>query len=268
MKILVSCETMEYLSGSPLYNYTLAKELAKENEVHFQSMWRDNQLKRDLEAVGVKCLKNTDEVYDLAFVSQRAFGTPQANKVINIVHSEYDCETPTEGCDHYVAIRPSIKKHLIDEHGISEDQITVIYNGVDLERFKPAKKSERDYIKVVIPATIDPLRQKMFDYYASKASKDFRLFIFGNYFGARIQPSEFITVTNEIDDIEKEIADADIVAGILLGRVNLEARACDVLSYIHNPDNPEEYEPYYPHRWDFDDRHDIKKVAERLLCLS
>lgn len=268
MKIIIVCQTMTYLSGSPLYNYTLAKELVKENDVYLLSNWADNYLKKDLAANGVKCITETNDEYDLALVSQRNFPIPKAKKVINIVHSEYDYETPIiEGIDHWVAIRPSIKEHLIAEHGILEDKITVIYNGVDLERFKPREKTERDYVKVVIPATIDSLRQKFFNYYTSKANKDYRIFIIGKYFGAYIPKSEFISIQGETDEIEKEIADADIVAGILLGRVNLEARACNVISYIHNPDNPEEYEVYYPHRWDFEERHDIKKVAKQLLSL-
>ncbi len=266
-KILISCETMAYLSGSPLYNYTLAKELAKTHEVHFQSVWTDNFLKRDLEALGVKCVFSTQEEYDLALMSQRRFAKPNAKKIVNIVHSEYDCETPIEGCDHYVAIRPSIKEHLIKEHDIKDEDITVIYNGIDLERFKPKEKSERDYIKVVIPATIDPLRQKMFDYYTSRANKDFRVFIFGKQFGGVIPENEFVYVHEEVDDIENYIADADLVAGILLGRINLEARACDVPSVIHNPDNPDEMERYFPDRKEFEDKHDIKKVAQRLVCL-
>lgn len=267
MKILIVCETMRYLSGSPLYNYTLAKELVKSNEVYFQSDWADTFLKRDLEASSVKCISVSTEEYDLVLISQRRFVGQNAKKTINIVHSEYDCETPLGGVDHYVAIRPSIKEHLIKEHSIPEEKITVIYNGVDLDRFKPLEKTKRDYIKVVIPATIDNMRQKFFDYYTSKASKDFRIFLYGMNFGGKIPKNEFICESNEVNDIEKHIADADIVAGILLGRVNLEARACNVLSYIHNPNNPEEYEVFYPHRWDFEERHDIKKVAERLLSL-
>lgn len=258
---------MTYLSGSPLYNYTLAKELAKNHEVHFQSVWADNYLKSDLISCGVKCLETSEEVYDLALVSQRAFPKPKAIKLVNIVHSEYDCETPIPGCDHYVAIRPSIKEHLIAEHGIKEEDISVIYNGVDLERFKPIEKPARDYIKVVIPATIDSLRQKMFDYYSARANKDFRVFVFGKSFGANIPKSEFIKVQDETNEIEKDIAGADIVAGILLGRVNLEARACNVKSLIHNPDNPEEFEEYYPDRDEFEEKHDIKKVADKLLSL-
>ena len=268
MKILVVCETMRYLSGSPLYNYTLAKELAKDNDVSFQSDWAENKLKKDLESVGVKCITNTDEEYDLALISQRAFPIPKSKKVINIVHSEYDCETPImEGIDHWIAIRPSIKEHLIKEHGISEDKITVIYNGVDLERFKPREKTERDYIKVVIPATIDPLREKFLNYYTSKASKDFRVYLFGKHFGGKVNMNEYVYYQDEIYDIEKEIADADLVAGILLGRVNLEARACDVPSIIHNPENPEELEEYFPDRKEFENKHDIKKVVKQILCL-
>lgn len=265
MKIVVSCETMLYLSGSPLYNYTLAKELSKNHEVSLLSNWKENKLKSDLELAGVKCISSTNEEYDLALVSQRTINGINAKKVVNIVHSEYECENPMDNCDHYIAIRPSIKEHLIKEHGISEDKITVIYNGIDLDRFVPLKKSERDYIKVVIPATIDNLRQKLFDYLTSKASDKFRLFFYGNDYGGKIPRSEFITITPETNDIEKHIADADIVAGILLGRVNLEARACDVVSYIHNPDNPEEYEVYYPYRWDFEERHDIKNVVNKIL---
>lgn len=268
MKIIIVCQTMTYLSGSPLYNYTLAKELAKENDVSLLSSWANNKLKSDLEEIGVKCITEANEEYDLAIVSQRNFPVPKAKRVINIVHSEYDCETPiTEGIDHWVAIRPSIKEHLIKEHGLKDKDITVIYNGVDLERFKPINKSKRNFIKVVIPATIDPLRQRMFNYYTSRASKDFRIFIIGKDFGAYIPNNEFIIIKGETDEIEKEIADADIVAGILLGRVNLEARACDVISYIHNPENPEEYEVFYPHRWDFEERHDIKNVANKILSI-
>lgn len=256
---------MTYLSGSPLYNYTLAKELSKNHEVSVLSKWSDNKLKSDLIECGVKPITQPEGEYDLALVSQRDFRLPIAKKTINIVHSEYDCETPIMGLEHYVAIRPSIKEHLISQHGIPEEKITVIYNGVDLERFKPKKKEHRDFIKVVIPATIDPLRQKMFDYYVKHANDNFIVYVFGSYWGAKIPPNKNVIVSGETNNIEEHIADADIVAGILLGRVNLEARACDVVSYIHNPDNPEDYQVYYPHRWDFEEKHDIKKVAEQLL---
>ena len=264
MKIIIVCSTMEYLSGSPLYNYTLALELAKEHKVSVLSRWRYNSLQMDLEDAGVKCLDETNEHYDIALVSQRDMPLPSADKVINIIHSEYDCETPRENIEHYVAIRPSIKEHLVNEHNIPEDKITVIYNGIDLERFSPREKSERDYFKVVIPATRDSLRQKMFDYYVKKASKDYRVFIYGKNFGADIQ-GDYVYQYDEVANIEDFIGDADLVAGILLGRVNLEARAMDIKSVIHNPENPEDMYEYYPDRDEFDKNHDIKNVAKQLI---
>jgi glycosyltransferase involved in cell wall biosynthesis len=263
-KIYITCSTMEYLSGSPLYNYTLARELVRlGHDVTLKSVWSDNYLQRDLLSIGVK--QEPEGEYDLALISQNWTHRPPAKKTINIVHSEYECENPVQDLEHYVAIRPSIKEHLVKKHGIKPSKIKVIYNGVDLERFKPRPKPVRQYTKIVIPATIDHLRQKMFDYYANKASYDYQIHLYGKHFGANIPTHPHIHLHPETDNIEDAIGDADIVAGILLGRVNLEARAMNVLSYIHNPDKPEEYEAYYPHRWDFDDKHDIKKVAERLL---
>jgi len=263
MKIILVCSTMEYLSGSPLYHYALAKELVKEHKVSFLSKWASNHLQYDLEDLGVEILTEPKGHYDLAIVSQRDMPLPSADKTIHIVHSEYDCETPRENMEHYVAIRPSIKEHLIKEHNIPEEKIKVIYNGVDLELFSPKEKTKRDYFKVVIPATRDSLRQKMFDYYCAKASKDYRVFIYGKQFGAKIQ-GDYVYQFDEVSNIEEHIGDADLVAGILLGRVNLEARAMNVLSVIHNPDNPEDCYEYYPDRQDFEEMHDIKKVAKQL----
>lgn len=136
---------------------------------------------------------------------------------------------------------------------------------MDLERFKPVKQTKRDYFKVVIPATIDPLRQKMFNFYTSRVSESFQVFIYGKNFGAYLPSSPYIHIHDQVDDIENYIADADVVAGILLGRVNLEARACDVKSIIHNPDNPEDWNFYHPDRKDFENKHDIKKVSKQII---
>ncbi len=71
MKIIIVCQTMTYLSGSSLYNYTLAKELSKEHDVSVMSLWGKNYLRDDLEDLGVKCIRETNDEYDLAIVSQK-----------------------------------------------------------------------------------------------------------------------------------------------------------------------------------------------------
>ncbi len=270
-KVLLACQSMEDLTGSPLYNYTLAMELVKDYNVSMFSLWSNNYLKKDLLKVGVKIVDDTDSDYDLIIVSQGNLPTLKGRKfngkVINIVHSEYIYEAPLKDAYKWVAIRPSIKEHLIKNHNIPENKIEVIYNGINLDRFKPIKKSNRDYTKVVIPASIDNLRKKFFKYYTDKANKDFRVYIYGMDGGGKIKDKKYVYVKDQTSDIEKHIAEADIVAGILLGRVNLEARACDVLSYIHNPDKPEEYETFYPLREDFEERHNIKNVAKLIMNL-
>lgn len=80
MKILISCSTMTYLSGSPLYNYTLAMELAKEHDVSFCSVWVDNYLKKNLEKAGVKIREDINGDYDVALVSQQKFGRPNVRQ--------------------------------------------------------------------------------------------------------------------------------------------------------------------------------------------
>jgi glycosyltransferase involved in cell wall biosynthesis len=266
MKIILVCSTMEYLSGSPLYHYTLAKELAKEHEVSLLSRWAINKLQFDLEDAGVEILTEAKGEYDLAIVSQQDFPLPNAKKTIHVIHSEYDCETPRPRMEHYVAIRPSIKKHLVKEHHIPADKISIVYNGIDLERFAPVPKVKKDYFKIVIPATRDSLRQKMFNYYAKRASKDYRVYIYGRQFSANIK-GDYVYQFDEVDNIEEHMADADLVAGILLGRVNLEARAMNIKSIIHNPDDPEDFYEYYPDRKTFEEKHDIKRVAKQLCTL-
>lgn len=273
MKILIKCETMAYLSGSPLYNYELAMELSKEHDVYIYSNWnhptmwdRDNCqiMFTNLAMAGINIIDNLNDVYDLAIISQMKDDRVKAKRIINVVHSEYDCETPYYTADEWVAIRPSIKEHLEKYHNIPSNKIRVIYNGIDLERFKPTDVIDKK-CRVVIPCTLDPLREKFLNWYIDRASDDFNVELYGFDCGAKLHTSPFVTIHKPIFNIEKVMSGADLVAGILLGRVNLEARAMKILSRIHNPDNPDEYEEYYPPQREFEPLHDIKIIAKQII---
>lgn len=262
MRIAVTGKTMTYLSGQPMYCYEVARELRRRgHEVDMISTFGDNEIRWGLEEVGVRCLLLPEGIYDVAFLSEFDYGV-QAIIRVNIVHSEYDCETPIPNCDGYVAIRPSIKEHIIKEHDIPEKKIQVIYNGVDLTRFKPVKKPERDYKLMVAPCTLDPLREKFLNVLISLANKDKQLILLGDYHGARLIKSPYVEILPSRFDIEKEIQLADEVHGILLGRVNLEAYACGVDSYMWNPDTLfcEKFEPR-----NFKENHNIVNVVGKLL---
>lgn len=277
MKILIVCSTMTSISGSPMYNYTLALELQKMGHlVAVYSMWEDNELRNNLAAHGIMTFySEPQEDCDLIIISQKTkefiLDKINAKFVINVVHSEYECETPiiSEKVNHYVVIRPEIKDHLIAEHKIPEEKISVIYNGLDFERFNYGKRkiNNENYIKVVLPCTLDMLRKDFIEYYTKQANEKYRVFIYGTDYKNKIFTNEFCYIHEAVFDIENYIADADIVAGILLGRVNLEARAMGIISYIHNPADPFDYKVYYPKSEVFFERHDIKNVAKKIIDL-
>jgi hypothetical protein len=96
--------------------------------------------------------------------------------------------------------------------------------------------------------------------------------IVGDYHQAQLPRSPFVAYLPSYFKIEEYIQNCDEVAGILLGRVNLEARACNKVSWVYDPETLER-KKYYPTRKEFEDKHDIKKVAESLLkvfsgCIS
>ena len=190
MRILIICHTMTYLSGSPLYNYTLALELKKQgHDVSVLSMWADNKLRNNLgKSKIMTCYTKAPEgMYDLVIISQSAWKDSldhiKAKKIINVVHSQYDVETPItdKRIDCYIAIRPEIKEHLIFGHNIPENIIKVIYNGIDFERFSHKKRKihKGSYTKIVLPCTLDMLRKRFIEFYTRRASEKYRIHIYG-----------------------------------------------------------------------------------------
>ena len=274
MKVLIVCFELETFTGSPLYNYTMAMEMLRRGDSVsiFTTRWKDNELRENLIKAGCHVVDVLSEKYDLAFISQPLHDSwlsqIKADRIINIIHSEYHWETPIiDGrIKGYIAIRESIKTHLIEAHKIDKNKIAVIYNGINLERFSPKNRviQEESFVKVIMPCTIDPLRNNFIDYYVNRANQKLRVYIYGTNWDNREISNPWVYLNEEIFNIEDKIKDADIVAGILLGRVNLEARAMGIPSVIHNPDNPEEKEYYFPDWDEFRNRHDIKQVVEKI----
>lgn len=263
MRILLTTKSMGYLSGACLYTYELARELAKTNDVTILSDWRvigkdGEYLKRGLK--GINKISYMRGEYDVVIASQ--FCPEVKCPVINVVHSEYDVETPIPNCDAYIAIRPSIKEHIIKEHNIDTEKVFVVYNGVDRDRFKKVDKVKRDFKLTVVPCTIDRLREKFINHLCSLSNEKNVYAFFGDYYGAKVNKTPYTLFFPAKFHIEENIGGADEVAGILLGRVNLEAESCGVPSLIYNPDT---LQSDYFKSDDFDERHNIKNVAKQIL---
>jgi len=276
MRILITTRMMTYLSGAPMYTYELARELKKQgHDVDVMSEWdRTHKLYKHLREEEIGCLDwgNVKPKYDLWIASQlvstQILDEMKGVPMINVVHSEYDVESPIPDIPFaYVAVRPEIKKHLIDEHGIPKEKIYVIYNGVDRNRFKKVKRNKRYYRLTVIPCTFDKMRRKFIEHMARQANKYNQVHFYGKQYGVKIQETDYVKVFPETFEIEEPIANADEVAGILLGRVNLEANSCGVPSWMYDPETLERKKFFLKER-EFDKLHNIKHVAKKIIDLA
>jgi hypothetical protein len=271
MKILLSGNAMDNFSGQPCSTYENAREFAKQGHevtvVCLPKRWTDNVFKQNLEAIGVKCLYDhqLDNEYDVIYASEWC---PDVDGVkIQIVRSEYDNESPINDMDFYVCIRPSIREHIITDHEIPEDKTTVVFNGVDRERFKKREKKKRDYLRIVCPCTIDGLRRRFLNKVISEVDASqgkVRMDIYGFDYGLKILQSKWVTRHDPKFNIEEEIGDADLVVGILLGRVNLEANSCGVPSLIYDPKTLK-HEQFFLTEETFDVVHNIKNTIKYLI---
>ncbi len=274
---------MSYLSGQPLYCYELAMELKRQgHEIEVRSNWTafggtdghklfENIAKAGIRPTGWDSTWLTKD-FDLWIASEeesmRIAGDIPDVPMIQIVHSEYDVETPIKDRPFaYVCIRPSIQDHIVKEHGIPEEKCHVIYNGIDRKRFKKGKKHKGDYNLTVVPCTFDPLREKFIRHCERLASKMNHFHFYGNPHGVEIKETEFVKVFPDTFNIEKPIAEADYVAGILLGRVNLEANSCGVPSKIYDPVTLKNT-IFQMEEKEFDNKHNIKNVAKKILAIK
>ncbi len=266
MRILITGNTMDNFSGQPMSTYESARVLARDHDVTVicgYGGWNKNELQLNLEKLGVKCGYQYDEEYDLILVSEYCPPNIRGFK-IQTVRGITDWESPLEGMDFYACIRPDVQEHIIKEHGILEINTKVVYNGVDMTRFKPRVKSSRYYTKIVAPCTIDKLRQKWVEYLCSIASLDRQVVFYTPRQDYIIASNAFVSIKKPTFHMEYEIADSDLVVGIYLSRVHLEARACGVPSIIYDPVTllAEKFDITDE---EFEKRHNIESTVNNLL---
>jgi hypothetical protein len=236
------------------------------------------KLVRNLEREGISCVEWDGwkcSGYDLILASEPQsriiFGSSGSTPVFNIIHSEYECESPIPlrpEIKKYIAIRPSIAAHIMLEHAIPSDMVKVIYNGVDRKRFSPGLVKERKFAKIkriLAPCTLDSLREKFLNHLIENASEKVQVVICGMDCGAKLKESPFVIIKPDTFNIQYEMAYADEVAGILLGRVNLEAWSMGLESTIYDPVTLEKVT--LPPPYDFDNKHNIKLVARQIIKL-
>jgi len=282
LDIVISGASMGHLSGQPMYCYELARQLKKDgHNITVVSDWKEYHgkeghfLKDNLEKEGILCLDWKQVIVgkkDLWIVSE-GLSTPISidAPILNVIHSEYDEESPIKNIPvGYICIRPSILEHIVKEHNIPREKCYVVYNGIDRERFKKKDRIKRNYKKIVIPCTHTVLKKKFMEYMAEIANESeggIKVEFHGPIVKCNIKETDAVKFIPDSFHIENAIVDADEVAGVLLGRVNLEANSCGIPSMIYDPVTLES-RPFFMGEEAFDKRHNIKNVSKQIIEIA
>jgi hypothetical protein len=225
MKILVTNNTFGNLGGSETYAFALIMELARREgiEVHAFSKTLGYVADR-LRERNITVVNQITQDYDFVFASHNTtvpFLKNITGKKVMTCHGIYPVpEQPVPGMDKYVAISQEVKNHLANKGFAS----TVIYNGVDCNRFRPMRPINMQLKSVLSLSQSQPLNDLLKTICSERGLK----FISLNKF------------TNPVFNVEHYINEADLV--ISLGRGCYEAMACgrnvlvlDKRPYIDKP---------------------------------
>lgn len=197
---------------------------------------------------------------------------PEIEKVYSIHSEVIELENPIkhESIKKYIAIRPEIKDYMVDKFEISENEIEIIYNPIDEQKF--VSKNQKDENFVLFVGTIDYLRREtimdLIDY-TKEIGKE--LWIVGedksNYL-PQILLNSHVKHIPPTWNVESYIHRCSETAGIQLGRTTIEGWMCGKPGWIYKVDSggfilskelyqvPEDVEKYHS-----------SKVAEKIKDL-
>ena len=168
---------------------------------------------------------------------------------ISTIHSEViSLENPviSDKIKTYIAIRPEIKEHLINNHNIPESMIEVIYNPIDDDRFKVTTEQVRNNKRILFVGTIDYLRKEsLLDLIKTTKEEGSELWIVGKENGVDVNEligdNEHVTYHGPTWNVEKYIHQCDETAGILLGRTTIEGWMCGKPAWIYDVNDKGEF---------------------------
>lgn len=279
IKVLLSCLFFRNFTGSELYIFELAKNLMKLNCSVTVLSQIGGPLTDMAKKIGIKCVSfeeapgfklgdgqwgmNTPEGfkpsqpnvlyrigevdYDIIHtqhkpVTERVLGMyPEINKIATIHSEVISLEDPIKDdtIKKYIAIRPEIKEHMINNFEIPEEMIEVIYNPVDEEKFQPKNIPSENYVLFV--GTIDYLRKEtILDLveYTREIGKE--LWLVGEDNGNYLQQVLFESHVKHFPptwNIENYISKSFETAGIQLGRTTIESWMSGKPSWIYKVDS-------------------------------
>lgn len=254
MNILIGCTSFSEFTGSEMYVLELAKGLKRLNvNVTVASLILSNTMislatRHGIEVLNIKQL-DTNTKYDLIHCQHYPVVQILVNlypdiKKVSTIHSELT-HIPTEipfkhtSIKKYIAVRPEIKKFLNEQYDISSENISIIYNPVDQEKFK--QKQVKQYNCILFVGTIDPLRKNtIYDLIEYSNQSDKELWLVGNVHDSYLQDvlkNKHVKHSVAVESIEEYVQRCYQTAGILLGRTTIEGWMCGKSGWIYNIDS-------------------------------
>lgn len=279
LKILIGCLSFRTFTGSELYVYELAKNLLELNcEVTIISQI-GGPLTDMAKRAGIRCLKFEDAPgfklgdgrwgfdngsgmqlskegvmykisdvnFDLIHIQHKPVALrlcewyPEIEKIYSIHSEVIELEDPIKhpSIKKYIAIRPEIKNHIVNNFDIPEDMVEVIYNPVDNEKFKP--KNIKTSPSILFVGTIDYLRREtIMDLIEYAESNNKELWLMGedrNNYLPNLLSNPIVKHFKPGWNVEKLIHECEETAGIQLGRTTIESWLCDKPSWIYKVDS-------------------------------
>ena len=280
IKVLISSLFFRTFTGSELYIFELAKNLIKQNcDVTVMSQI-GGPLTDMAKRLGIKCIPfeeapgfklgdgkwgfNTPEGFQASTenvmyrVSEVNFDIihmqhkpvaermiqfyPEIDKIYSIHSEVIELEDPIkhESIKKYIAIRPEIKDHIIDKFEIPAEQIDVIYNPIDNDKFKP-KPLVKTENSVLFVGTIDYLRKEtILDLMERTKEEGKELWLVGEDKSNYLQQVLFephVKYFPPTWSVENFIYRCEETAGIQLGRTTIEGWMCGKPSWIYKVDS-------------------------------
>lgn len=279
IRVLLSCLNFRTFTGSELYVYELAKGLKKLNcDVTVLSQI-GGPLTDLAKKEGIKCLSfeqapgfkmgdgkwgfndgtgfkvsqdkmmyRVSEVnFDIVHIQHKPVAErivsfyPEIEKIYSIHSEVIELENPIEhpSIKKYIAIRPEIKEHLINEFRIPHEKIEVIFNPIDQNKFTKSPINETGYVLFV--GTLDYLRREtIMDLIEYTKSLNKELWLVGenkgNYLEAILRETN-VKYFPATWNVENYIKNCSETAGIQLGRTTIEGWLCNKPGWIYKVDS-------------------------------
>jgi glycosyltransferase involved in cell wall biosynthesis len=280
VRVLLSCLNFKTLTGSELYVFELAKELKKLNCSVTVLSQIGGPLTDMAKKIGIKCLpfeeapgfkmgdgkwgfngpngselskensmyRISDVNYDIIHMQHKPVAErmlqfyPELNKIYSIHSEVIELENPIKDSTikKYIAIRPEIKDYIVNNFEIPEEQVDIIYNPIDSDKFKP-NPSIKTENAILFVGTIDYLRKEtILDLMERTKEEGKELWLVGEDKGNYLQQVLFESHVKHFPatwSVENFIYKCEETAGIQLGRTTIEGWMCGKPSWIYKVDS-------------------------------